>query len=155
MIGLEFLIQVGPIVVLLTLGFCVGGWVERAHFRRLEQREQAIKHILVTDTRAFPPGCASQPCGLVTGEVVVASDYFKTFAAGLRKIIGGELRTYDSLMERARREAILRMVESAQRMGANRVINIRLSTSNIGAVGRRKAAAMVEVYASGTAVFVP
>lgn len=150
----EFWIQIAPIVILLILGFTVGGMVERAHFRRIEAREEEIRHIRVTDIGKVPPSGA-RALGLVTGEVVVASDYFKSFAAALRKLIGGELRTYDSLMERGRREALLRMLESAQQMGANQVINVRFSTSNIGAVRRKNAAAMVEVYAAGTALHVP
>ncbi len=153
--GLTFWIQVVPVVVLLILGFSVGTVVERAHFRRLRRREQALRDVLVTDVQTLPAGCVMQRCGLVVGEVVIASDYFKTFAANLRKLVGGELRSFETLMTRARREAIVRMTESARRMGANRVVNVRLATSNIGAIGRRRAAAMVEVYAYGTAVYVP
>ena len=58
-------------------------------------------------------------------------------------------------MERARREAIVRVKESARRMGANRVINLRLEASNVGSTQRRQRAAMVEMYAYGTAVYVP
>ena len=156
--GLPFWLQVAPVAVLLVFGFTIGGIVERAHFRRLKEREAALHDMIVTDTKAFPSGYAPQPFGLVTGQVVIASDYFKTFAAGLRKLIGGDLRTYETLMERARREALVRMMESAKHMGANRVINVRFSTSNIGSGGaqrRRRGAAMVEMYAYGTAVYVP
>ena len=55
-------------------------------------------------------------------------------------------------MERARREALLRMVESAKGMGANAVANVRFETSNIGNMRRKRAAAMVEMYAYGTAI---
>lgn len=149
-----FLIQVLPIVVLLILGFTVGGIVERAHLKRLGQREAALGHMLVNDLGKLPEGCKPEPCTLVTGEVVIASDYFKTFASALRSIVGGELRAFDSLMGRARREALLRMLESAQRLGANGVINVRYSTSNIGSMRGRRSAAMVEMYASGTAIHV-
>ena len=153
--GFQFWIQVGPVIVLLILGFSVGTLVERAHLKRLQARETALSRMLVTDLRKLPPGCAATPCGLVTGEVVIASDYFKTFAAAIRKIVGGELRTFESLMVRARREALLRMMESARRMGANAVVNVRYSTSNIGSMRRRRAAAMVEMYAYGTAIYIP
>ncbi|MGB2984583.1 MAG: YbjQ family protein [Phycisphaerae bacterium] len=150
--GFQFWIQVAPIVVFLILGLSVGTLVERAHFKRLERREKALSDMLVTDTRSLPAGCSAQTFGLVVGEVVVASDYFKTFAAGIRKIVGGELHTFESLMVRARREALVRMLESAKRLGANSVINVRLATSNIGSMRRRRAAAMVEMYAYGTAI---
>ncbi len=146
------IIQFGTLAVLLTLGFTVGSWVERAHFKRLAIREQAVRDILVTDLRSVPPDCDVKAFGLVTGEVVIASDYFKTFAASLRKLIGGELHAFESLMERARREALLRMVESAKGLGANAVANVRFETSNIGSMRRKRSAAMVEMYAYGTAL---
>jgi uncharacterized protein YbjQ (UPF0145 family) len=151
----QFWIQLFPVIVLLVLALLVGSWVERMHFRRLERRESALRYMLVTDLRTLPPGCESQPCELVIGEVVVASDYFKTFIATLKKLVGGELRTFETLMHRARREALVRMLESAQRIGANAVVNVRFSTSNIGSMKRNRKAAMVEMYAYGTAVRVP
>ena len=151
----QFWLQLFPVIVLLILALFVGSWVERLHFRRLERREAALRHILMTDLRTLPAGYASQPCELVVGEVVIASDYFKTFLASLRKLVGGELRTFETLMHRARREALVRMLESAERIGANAVVNVRFATSNIGSMKRNRKAAMVEMYAYGTAVFVP
>ena len=147
--------QLGPVIVLLILGLIAGKLFERRHYRRLGEREVALRHMVVTDLRALPPGCAVEPCELVTGEVVVASDYFKTFAASLKKLLGGELRTFETLMERARREALVRMLESAERIGANAVVNVRFATSNIGSMKRNRKAAMVEMYAYGTAVRLP
>lgn len=147
-----FFVQILPIAILLILGFSVGTLVERAHFKRLAAREAALADIMVTDLRTVPVGYDAKVCGLVTGEVVIASDYFKTFAAGLRKLVGGELRTFESLMVRARREALVRMLESARRLGANHVANVRFATSNIGSMRRNRAAAMVEMYAYGTAM---
>lgn len=145
------LFQIALPAVLLILGFSVGTLVERAHLRRLTRREAELSHIFVTDLRTFPSPCPAAPCGLVTGEVVIASDYFKTFAAGIRKIIGGELRSYESLMNRSRREALLRLKRSAQDMGATHVVNVRFESSSVGSM-RRRGAAMVEMYAYGTAV---
>ena len=150
----QFWIQFLPIVVLLIFGFSVGSLVERAHFKRLAAREAALADMLVTDLKTLPAGCDAGVFGLVTGEVVIASDYFKSFAARLRKLIGGELRTFESLMLRARREALVRMLESARRMGADAVVNVRFSTSNIGSMRGKRQAAMVEMYAYGTAILV-
>lgn len=152
--GWQFWLQIVPVVVFLILGLLAGTWVERRHFRRLATREAQLSHMLVTDLRQLPSGCVPEPCALVIGEVVIASDYFKTFAAQLRKLVGGELRTFETLMERARREALLRMMERAHDMGANRVVNVRFATSNIGSLRRNQRAAMVEMYAYGTAICV-
>ena len=130
--GFQFWLQVVPFVVLIGLGFTIGGFVERAHFRRLERRERELAGITVTDLRGIPLRTKAELCGMVTGEVVIASDYFKTFAANIRKMIGGDLRTYETLMERARREALVRMLESARQLGANHVANVRFASSNIG-----------------------
>ncbi len=147
----SLLSQIGPVVVLLVLGFSVGTLVERAHLRRLTRREAKLKHMLVTDLRSFPAGTVST-FGMVTGEVVIASDYFKTFITALKKLVGGELHHFETLMVRARREATVRMLESADEMGATAVINVRFSTSNIGSMRGKRTAAMVEMYAYGTAV---
>lgn len=149
----EFWLQIVPVLVLLVLGFTVGGFVERAHFKRLDEREAAMRDMLVTDLKRPPDGMSVRSCGLVTGEVVIGSDYFKTFAAKLKSLFGGELRTFQTLMTRARREALLRMMEKAKQMGANGVINVRFETSNIGAMRGKKASAMVEMYAYGTALY--
>ncbi len=153
--GWPFWLQVVPVVVLLVLGVSVGAIVERAHFRRLAVREEALRDMYVTDLRLVPAERECRLCSLVVGEVVIASDYFKTFAATLRKIVGGELRAFDTLMQRAQREARLRMMESASRMGANGVVNVRYVSSNIGMLRRRRKAAMVEMMAYGTAVCFP
>lgn len=146
------LIQFAVPVALLIVGVSAGTWTERRHFRRLAIREAALKDMLCTDTRALPAGCTVHNKSMVVGEVVVASDYFKTFVSQLRKIVGGELRAFETLMERARREAAVRMLERAKSLGANGVINIRYASSNIGSMRGKRRAAMVEMYAYGTAI---
>lgn len=89
---------------------------------------------------------------MIVCEVVIATDYLKSFLAALKKLIGGEVKSYLSLVERARREAILRVLEEARRQGYNAVCNIRLVASDIGgSAHQRKGAAMVTLIASGTA----
>ena len=80
--------------------------------------------------------------------MVIASDYFKTFTAGLINIFGGRVTPFESLVDRARREALLRMKEQASQTGASIVFNVKLETTRI-ATGRLGA---VEVLAYGTAL---
>ena len=149
-VGIIF--QVFIPIALLVLGFVVGGMIERAHFRSLERREAANRSMIVTDLKTLPPGVGPAGGGrLVTGSVVVGADYFKTFAAGLRKLIGGEVRSFDRMMERARREAMCRLLEESRSMGAIAVINVRMDTASIGAMSRNPSP-MAEVIASGTAI---
>ncbi len=88
------------------------------------------------------------------GEAVIATDYFKSIATKLRNLIGGEMKSMQSLVDRARREAIVRMLEQADRAGATEVHNVRLETSNIrSASSRQKQKGIsVEMLAFGTAV---
>lgn len=145
-------IQIVPVLVMLALGLFTGTIVERRHFRRLDKREQEVSDIFLTNLKTSHTSGPAVSLGMVVGEVVIASDYFKSFAARLRNLIGGRVKTFETLMERARREAILRMLESAKQMGANQVINLRLATSDIGSGRRRRPSAMVEMYAYGTAL---
>jgi uncharacterized protein YbjQ (UPF0145 family) len=85
--------------------------------------------------------------GLVQGSTVRAKHVGKDILAGMRNFVGGELRAYTELLTESRQEAIERMVQQAQAAGANAVVNIRFSTSNI-------AAGAAEVMAYGTAVVI-
>jgi uncharacterized protein YbjQ (UPF0145 family) len=79
-----------------------------------------------------------------------AQDYFKRFLASLRNIFGGRVQSYESLLDRARREAILRMKAEARALGADMVFNIKLETASIYK-GKRNTIGAVEVLAYGTA----
>lgn len=142
---------VGLPAVFLLSGLFIGGSIESAHFRRLELRETELAGILVSNTKRLPQNWNVDKAVLVTGEAVIATDYFKVWAAGLQNLFGGRVRGYEVLMERARREAIVRMTEQAQAAGCNLVWNIRLETCTIGGKENRKGAG-IEVLAYGTAM---
>ena len=92
---------------------------------------------------------------LVMGSVVVSHDYFKRFLAQLRIIVGGRIKSYEPLLDRARREAVLRMKEQALARGHHTVVNIRLETSRLANSQRGgKGTAGVEMLAYGTALTV-
>lgn len=146
-----YILQFAIPVCLLVLGFVVGRIVEKSHLAKLAKREEQLMTIPLTDLKSPPEYLQAVSGTLVTGAVVIGSDYFKTFAAGLRKLIGGEVKSFERMMERARREAICRMLEQAHHLGASAVINIRIETSNIGGV-RKNPTPMVEVLVFGTAV---
>ena len=148
---LELFFQLTPLWLLL-LAWYTGSAVERKHFRSLALRESQISSTLVTDLKSYPfAGTQPKPPKLIVAEVVIATDYLKSFLAGLRKIVGGELRSYQKLVERARREAILRVVEEARQQGYTAVCNIRLESSDIAGTANKRGAAMVTLIASGTA----
>lgn len=148
---LQIVVPLATVVILLALGATVGRSRERRHFAELDQRETAVRELPVTDLRSVPPGLAPVDAILVTGNTVIASDYLKTFLSGFRMIFGGEMRSYTTMIERARRESRLRMVEDAMRKGAVAVINVRFETSPIG-LNSGQAAPMSEVLCYGTAL---
>ena len=138
-------------LVLLLATFAVGSVIERRHFRDIERRELRARNIVVTTFEAIPEDWVVERAELVTGSVVISLDYFKRFLAALRGIVGGRVEAYEPLMDRARREAVLRMIEEAHGLGFRHVINVRLETSRL-ATGRRngEGTAGVEVLAFGT-----
>lgn len=85
--------------------------------------------------------------GLVSGNTIRAKHVGRDIMASLKNIVGGEIKSYTELLTEARNEAIQRMVEAAEQLGANGVINIRLSTSAV-------MAGAAELFAYGTAVIV-
>ena len=87
------------------------------------------------------------------GSVVVSIDYFKRIWAALRTILGGRVRAYETVLDRGRREAILRMKEEAARFGAQAVVNVRIETSQLSNVNdKNKGIGACEILAYGTAV---
>ena len=148
-----YMFVMGFPLLLLVLGFFNGRYVERKHMRILDERENATSHIILTNTKFIHPGLNYIRGELLIGEVVIASDHFKNFLAKIRGFFGGEMRSLETLMVRARREATLRVLEQAAANGAVAVFNLRLETSNIGATKGKKQAAMGEILAYGTALY--
>jgi len=85
--------------------------------------------------------------GLVQGSTVRAKHVGRDIAAGLKSIIGGEIRGYTELLNEAREQAIERMIASAKRMGANAIVSVRFTTSSI-------IQGTNELYCYGTAVVI-
>ncbi len=146
-------IQLLFVLFLMGLGYGFGSLAERRHFRRLDERERNSSGFLITQLKSFPncaPGAMAPQ--LIVAEAVIASDYFKTFLAGLRRLFGGEVRSFHSLLSRARREATQRVVEQAQELGYDAVCNLHIETADVGGkASRKKKAAMVAILASATA----
>lgn len=138
-------------VMLLIVCYAIGTSIEQAHLRRLDAAELELAGIAMSNMKRLPSNWrATQPV-LVAGEAVIATDHFKVFMAGIRNIFGGRIRSYETLVERARREAIIRMLTQARQSGANVVWNVRIETATIQGKQAKKAGG-VEVLAYGTAM---
>lgn len=137
-------------LVLLASGYTVGRIAERRHYRSIVAREKDMANVMVFTNR-FPPLTQRASQALVTGSVVVSEDYFKRVVSGLQSLFGGRLRSYESLLDRARREAVLRMKQEARDKGAKMIINVKFQTFSIPGRNPNSFGA-VEVMAYGTAL---
>ena len=140
------------IIAMVVVGYLTGRYFEKRHYKSLLRREKELLHIPVVTGEwrsQLKEGDEGQLC---EGNVVIASDYFKTFASSLRNIFGGRMQAYESLLDRGRREAILRLKEQAAQWNADKVINLRLETATLGNASGNQGLPSVEVFAYGTAV---
>jgi uncharacterized protein YbjQ (UPF0145 family) len=103
--------------------------------------------VIVVNTEFIPGKRIVELKGLVQGNTVRAKHMGRDIAAGLKNIVGGELKGYTELLIESRREAVSRMMGQAEQMGANAIVNVRFATSSI-------AGGAAELYAYGTAVSV-
>ena len=107
--------------------------------------------MIVVNFKTLPSDWKAESVGLVCGSVVISVDYFKRFLAGIRCFFGGRIKTYEPLLDRARREAIMRMKEAARSKGCNTIVNVRLETSRLASSRKNgKGIAGVEILAFGT-----
>ena len=101
--------------------------------------------MLCSNTEDIPGQQIVEFYGVVTGSTVRAKHIGRDLAAGLKNILGGELKGYTELLQESRQEALHRMMEQARSVGANAVINVRFGTSSV-------AQGAAELFAYGTAV---
>lgn len=151
---IELVIGLAIFVGLLAMGLFIGGYNERQHLESMRQREVAVGDLLVTQIKSYPasaPGAATPT--LLVSEVVISSDYLKTFLAGLRNIFGGEVKSFQTMLERSRAEALLRLKEQAVAQGYNALCNVRLETADLGGreSSQKNRIVMAPIIASATA----
>ena len=101
--------------------------------------------MIITNVETVPGREIVEHYGIVQGSTVRAKHLGRDFMAGLKNLVGGELKGYTELLSEAREEAVARMVQQAEGMGANAVVNVRFATSSV-------AQGAAELFAYGTAV---
>ncbi len=144
--------------LLITPVMLLGAWIsgsvlERRHLNNLRLLESGSRGVLAITVEDHPPNWDVEDCELVMGNVVISQDYFKRVAASVKGIFGGNIRVFEPLLVRARREALVRMKGVAHARGYDTIINVRIETSRL-ANSRRdgKGTAGVEILAFGTAI---
>lgn len=146
----ELIISLCIPIALIILGRFFGRYIERSHYADIEAREARFASKPALSTRGSEGLPPVADAALAIGSVVVSVDHFKRFLSGFRMLVGGEVRSYSSLVERARREAVLRMKESHP--DADAYMNTRLETSTISSTSTNEGLGTIEVLAYGTAV---
>lgn len=101
--------------------------------------------MLITNIEYIPKKEILEHFGVVSGSTVRAKHVGRDIMAGFKNVFGGELKGYTELLSESREEAMSRMVEQAESLGANAILNVRFSTSSV-------AAGAAELYVYGTAV---
>jgi len=100
--------------------------------------------MIITTTEQITGKSIKKTVGMVKGSTIRARHLGKDIMAGLRGMVGGEISEYTKMMAEAREQAIQRMVEDAEKQGANAIVSIRFTTSMI-----MQNAAEVLVYGTG------
>ena len=141
----------GIFLILIAVGFFTGSHIEKKHLEDLHDREYRTRQIKLVNIGAKTPIPEADRAKLFVGSVVISSDFFKTFVAGWMNFFGGRISVFETLVERGRREAILRMKEEAMQWGARQVVNVRLETAELSNQSGRGVVS-IEVIAYGTGV---
>ncbi len=106
-----------------------------------------MSDVEISNLEAIPGRKIVKHLGMVQGNTVRAKHVGRDIMAGLKNIVGGELKGYTELLTDSREECTQRMVENARELGANAVLNVRFSTSSVSAGAS-------ELFVYGTAVIV-
>ena len=127
-------------------------WALKKRFQELDALEDIQPVTLYKEEKTmvlvnidYIPGKEFEVLGMAKGTVVQSKNFGKDFMAGMKTLVGGEITSYTEMLNEARQIAVKRMVDEAEGMGADAVINIRYGSSAV-----MQGAA--EVIAYGTAV---
>ncbi len=147
---LIFGLQLGLPILLIAAGWYVGSQTEKKHYASIKERERRFLHKPALTSKQWDSSMMVRESTMAVGSVVVSIDHFKRFVSVFTMLFGGEIHSYASLIDRARREALLRMKESQP--DADSYVNTRLVTSSISNASGRDAIGTVEVLAYATAL---
>ena len=148
--GYGLLVQLAVAVMIILIGLLAGSWIERRHYRSIEKREAELRPIPMSTLSELPAVETILRSRVVYGSVVISIDAFKQALASLQRFFGGEVTAYETLVDRARREALLRLYDQ---VGPPEILaNVRIETSPIGGGGGRERVTSIEVLAYATAV---
>ena len=145
---MQDLITWGIWIALFVFSYFIGTYKEKVHFKNIIEREKELVSLPALTMKCPENDRAVVKTRLVMGNVVIAGDFFKQVVAQLASLFGMRISVAEALMDRARREAVLRMKEKAA--GADAILNVRVESMKIG---ERKKITGIEAMACGTAIY--
>lgn len=138
-----FLENGSKILIFALLGWAIPARLEHKHRQYMDEREKLLGDIQINTSKHIRPDAVDAT--ILYGSVVISHDLFRTFFIQFRKLIGGNIKAYERLIDRGRREAFIRLREEARLRGFNKVINVRFTNSYV-----TKSA--IELVAYGTGI---
>lgn len=137
---------------LLLIASITGSIAEKRHYKSIKEREIKLLKLPAVNIskKVLLPNKPVKRAYVAIGCAVIGSDGFKDFISSFRRLFGGKMISYESLLDRARREAILRMKESA--IDADIILNTKFETSMTEESSKKNEPAKVAVIAYGTAI---
>ena len=136
---------------LLVVGGLLGLIIQSRHYASIDRREAETRSL--TTLTFDPEDWQASASSLVRGSVVMSPDHLRRFLSWLKGIVGGRLRSLEPVLDRGRREAMLRMKEAALAAGHDAILNIRLETCRIASSrSDGKGTTGVELVAYGTGI---
>ena len=145
--------SLGIFIFVTLVAYGIGTFVEKRHYKSIKKREIESLDLPAVNIKKAPTNKQIIGVQMVSGSAVISLDYFKRVVASLRMLLGGRVRTYESLIDRARREAILRMKQSCQ-FDTGIILNVRVETSSIGkSANSKNQIGSIEAIAYGTAIY--
>ncbi|MDD5069213.1 MAG: heavy metal-binding domain-containing protein [Candidatus Omnitrophica bacterium] len=146
----EFINLIVSVITLITAYFVGTKVIEKGHYLSLKKRERNSLNLPIITSKNITETEEIKNAEFVKGSVVISIDYFKSFLAWFINIFGGEVSSFETILDRSRREALLRMKESAP--NAHIIINARIEMSNIGSLYDKNSIRCSEALAYGTAI---
>ena len=139
-------------LILLFIAATSGTIIEKLHYKKIKSREiKYFKYPIVSFGKNVESSRKIEKAELVSGSVVLAADGFKSFVFSLKNMFGGRIVPYESVLDRARREAMLRMKEKS--LGADIIVNLKIETANLSpACTSKNETPKVAVIVYGTAI---
>ncbi|MFP4165801.1 MAG: YbjQ family protein [Opitutales bacterium] len=149
---MELLFTLAIPLAFLGLWALTGSLVAKAHEKRLARRAEQTGPFSLSNGKYFTDVAdpAVEPC-MVVAEVTIGIDHFRSFLGKLVNLIGGEVRSFTKIADRARREVLQQLKEQAAGKNCDAITNLRIDFANVsGSTADSKKAMMVTILGSGT-----